>query len=146
MAATNNKDTFDEDFSQLNWEDITTDMNRNKELLRTELTENIAVTSEVNRKVNGEVAIDLLYDVELQLTVEVGKKKLFISEVLKYDVGSIIELDNVVGQPLNIYIYEVLVGLGEIIEKEQKYGVKIIKILDEKKRLEVLSTKATTNI
>ncbi len=127
----------------LDWSDISGDIDKNRKMLRNELEESTDIASQIKKTSHsGAVAIDFLYDVSLNLTVEVGTRKMLISEVLKYEIGSIIELNNVVGQQLNIFVNDVLVGFGQILEKNHKYGVKITYLLDERQRLEALSEKA----
>jgi len=134
----------------LNWSDVTNELIRNKELVRAE-NEVLFPKGEVarNKPANKATALSLefLYDIPLTLRVEVGGKRMLVSEVLGLESEGILELDKAVGQPLDIYVNDVLVGYGVIVEQEKKYGIKITEILDEKERLAALhlGTSATIN-
>ncbi|MBL0690884.1 MAG: FliM/FliN family flagellar motor switch protein [SAR324 cluster bacterium] len=138
----------------LDWGDLDNEIKLNKELVR----DNSAPTSVVggssssgtkaNTSIKPVDKIDLsfLHDVPLTLYVDVGTRKIILSEVLSYDVGSVVELDSSIGQPLNIYVNNVLIGMGTIVERSQKYGVEIVELLDEESRLEALSAKAFAKV
>lgn len=85
----------------------------------------------------GESAIDIHYllDVNLQITVEVGRKQFFISDVLSWAPGSIVELEKLVGEPLNLLVNNKAVAKGEVVVVNDKYAIKILQILDPHDRL-----------
>lgn len=85
-------------------------------------------------------AIDIHYllDVDLQVTVEVGRRLYFVSDILTWDPGSIIELDKVVGEPLNLLVNNKLVAKGEVVVVHDKFALKITEILDPQDRLQFL--------
>ncbi len=85
-----------------------------------------------------QVEIGYLMDVSLQVTVEIGKTLPYISTVLGWDRGSIIELDKLVGEPLSLLINGKQVAKGEVVVVNEKFAVKIIEILDPKDRLNYL--------
>jgi flagellar motor switch protein FliN len=76
----------------------------------------------------GENAMDLLLDVPLLISVELGRKRLTISEVLKLGVGSVVELEKLAGEPLDIFVNEHLVARGEAVMIGDRYGVRITAI------------------
>ncbi|MBI4081964.1 MAG: flagellar motor switch protein FliN [Candidatus Lambdaproteobacteria bacterium] len=88
----------------------------------------------------GKSAIDIGYllDVNLHVTVEVGRKPVYISSVLGYDHGSIIELDKLVGEPLNLLVNGKPVAKGEVVIVNEKFALKIIEIMDPQERLHYL--------
>ena len=85
----------------------------------------------------GEAGIDIHYllDVNLQITVEVGRKQFFISDVLTWASGSIIELDKLVGEPLNLLVNSKPVAKGEVVVVNDNYAIKLREILDPHDRL-----------
>jgi len=87
-----------------------------------------------------QVEIGYLLDVNLQVTVEIGKTHTFISNVLAWDNGSIIELDKLVGLPLDLLINSKPVAKGEVVVVNEKFALKITEILDPKDRLNYLQT------
>jgi flagellar motor switch protein FliN/FliY len=90
--------------------------------------------AKVNR---GDKFIDINYllDVNLQITVEVGRKRAYISQILAYDHGSIVELDKLVGEPLDLLVNKKRVARGEIVVLNEKFAIKITEILDPNDRL-----------
>jgi flagellar motor switch protein FliN/FliY len=86
------------------------------------------------------VDINYLLDVGLIVTVEVGRKDYFISDVLTWDLSSIIELDKLVGEPLNLLVNGKSVAKGEVVVVNDKFALKIVEILDPHDRLSFLQS------
>jgi flagellar motor switch protein FliN/FliY len=87
----------------------------------------------------GKIDINYLLDVNLQVTVEVGRRHIYISQLLAWGPGSIVELDKLVGEPLNLLVNGKPVAKGEVVVVNDKFAVKIISILDPHDRLAHLS-------
>ena len=89
----------------------------------------------------GKSAIDINYllDVNLQVTVEVGRRQYYISQLLGWDRGSIVELDRLVGEPLHVLVNNKPVAKGEVVVVNDKFALKITSILDPNDRLAFLS-------
>ena len=81
------------------------------------------------------IDINYLLDVNLQVTVEVGRREYFISDILSWDPGSVIELDKIVGEPLSLYVNSKPVAKGEVVVVNDKFALKIVEILDPHDRL-----------
>ncbi len=73
---------------------------------------------------------DILMDVPLEVSVEIGRVSKAISEILKFNNGTIIELDKLVGEDVNIVINNRTIGKGEVVVIDECYGVRITKILE----------------
>lgn len=73
--------------------------------------------------------IDLIMDVALEVTVELGRTKKSISEVLDFAPGTIIELDKVAGEPVDVFVNGKLVARGEVVVIEESFGVRITEII-----------------
>jgi len=86
----------------------------------------------------AQVGIDYLLDVGLQVSVEVGRRLYFISDILSWDPGSIIELDHIVGEPLNLLINGKPVAKGEVVVANDKFALRITEVLDPNDRLQML--------
>ena len=86
-------------------------------------------------------AIDIndLLDVNLQVTVEVGRRQYYISHLLAWGRGSIIELDRLVGEPLHVLVNNKPVAKGEVVVVNDKFALKITSILDPNDRLAFLA-------
>ena len=72
--------------------------------------------------------LDLLYNVKLKLSVRLGTKVVLLKDILKWDIGEIIELEQMVNEPLEILVNGIKIGEGEAVIVEGKFGLKIKKI------------------
>lgn len=79
--------------------------------------------------------LDMLYDVKLRLSVRLGTKVVLLKDILTWDVGEIIELEQMVNEPLEILVNGVKIGEGEAVVVEGKFGLKVKKIGKQKLRL-----------
>lgn len=82
--------------------------------------------------------IDLIQDVPLKVTVELGRTVKKISEVLEFGPGTIVELDKVVGEPLDILVNGQYVAKGEVVVIDENYGIRITDIINPTKRFSKL--------
>ena len=74
--------------------------------------------------------IDLVYNIPLQVTVELGKTKKEINEILKFNAGTVIMLDKVAGDPVEIVVNGKLIARGEVVVIDENYGVRITDIIN----------------
>ncbi|WP_100715411.1 flagellar motor switch protein FliN, partial [Leptospira perolatii] len=79
--------------------------------------------------------LNLLLDVHIALTVELGRTNMFIKDVLALSEGAVVELDNAVGEELDILANGKLVGKGRLVLLDDYYGIKITEILDPDRRM-----------
>ncbi len=79
--------------------------------------------------------LDVILDVPLSLTLEVGRTRLSIRELLKLTQGSVIELDRVAGEPLDVMINGTLVAHGEVVVVNDKYGVRLTDVVSPAERI-----------
>lgn len=95
---------------------------------------------DVNTQTAGEENqnLDLLMDVKLQLTVELGRCELPIKKVLELTRGSIVELDKVAGEPVALYANGKHVANGEVVVIDDNFGLRITNISDPEERMKGL--------
>lgn len=79
--------------------------------------------------------LDILMDIKLQMTVELGRTELPIRKVLELTRGSIIELEKVAGEPVELFANGKLVAHGEVVVIEDNFGLRITSITDPEDRL-----------
>lgn len=82
--------------------------------------------------------LDILMDIKLQMTVELGRTELPIKKVLELTRGSIIELEKVAGEPVELFANGKLVAHGEVVVIEDNFGLRITSITDPEDRLKGL--------
>ncbi|KQN56633.1 flagellar motor switch protein FliN [Erwinia sp. E602] len=83
--------------------------------------------------------IDLIMDIPVKLTVELGRTKMTIKELLRLTQGSVVALDGLAGEPLDILINGYLIAQGEVVVVADKYGVRITDIITPSERMRRLS-------
>ncbi len=79
--------------------------------------------------------LDLLLDVPLDVSVELGRSRMSIQELLALGPGSVIELDKIAGEPLDILVNNRLVARGEAVVVNDKFGVRITDIISPTERV-----------
>ncbi len=87
---------------------------------------------------HGEVStrrLDILLDVPLEVTVELGRAKMTIQDLLALAPGSVIELDKVAGEPLDIVVNDRLIARGEAVVVNDKFGIRITDIISRSERI-----------
>ncbi|MDL2288436.1 flagellar motor switch protein FliN, partial [Oscillospiraceae bacterium OttesenSCG-928-F05] len=82
--------------------------------------------------------LDLLMDVPLQVSVELGKSKKYIKEILDFNVGTIVVLDKLAGEMVDILVNGRLIARGEVVVIEDNYGARITDIISPAARIEDL--------
>jgi len=83
----------------------------------------------------GQGNIDLLMDVPMTLTVELGRAKMMIKDILSLGEGSIIELDKLAGEPVDLLINGKLIGKGEVVVIDENFGVRVTDIVSPMDRV-----------
>ena len=78
---------------------------------------------------SGQENIGLIKDVPLEVTVELGRTKKSISEILEFSPGTIIELDRIAGEPIDVLVNGKFVAKGEVVVIEESFGVRITEII-----------------
>ena len=82
--------------------------------------------------------IEFILDVPLLITVELGRTKMLIKDLLKLTHGSVIELDKVAGDPVEILVNDKLIAKGEVVVVNDKFGVRLTDIISPIERIEQL--------
>jgi flagellar motor switch protein FliN/FliY len=82
--------------------------------------------------------LEFILDVALQVTVEVGRTRMTIQDLLQLGQGSVIELEKLAGEPLDIYINGKAVARGEAVIVNDKFGVRLTDIISPEDRIEGL--------
>jgi len=94
---------------------------------------------ESETKANARRSIEMLYDISLPVSVELGRTSLLIKELLDLAPGSIVELDKLAGEPAEILVNGKPVARGEVVVVDENFGVRITSILSAEERVKNLS-------
>jgi len=82
--------------------------------------------------------IDFLLDIPLVVSVEIGRTRMLIKDLLQLGQGSVIEFDKLVGEPMEVLVNEKLVARGEVVVVNEKFGVRLTDISSPAERLKHL--------
>jgi flagellar motor switch protein FliN/FliY len=82
--------------------------------------------------------IDLIMDIPLKVTVELGRTKMVVSELLNLGQGSVIELSKLAGEPMEVLVNDKLVARGEAVVVNEKFGIRLTDIISPTERVEQL--------
>jgi len=140
-----------ENLDSLDWSDVESELKANRDQILSEVkAENSAQKEKKEGEDDegeggssdplskGDIDINFLFDVQLSIIVEVGRTQMLISDLLELEEQSIIELESMVGQPLDIRANDLLVARGEVIVVNEKFAVRITDIISPDNRFEAL--------
>jgi len=138
-----------ENLDNLDWSDVESELKANRDQILSEVKSESSGQKEKKEGEDdegdsndplskGDIDINFLFDVQLSIIVEVGRTQMLISDLLELEEQSIIELDSMVGQPLDIRANNLLVARGEVIVVNEKFAVRITDIISPDNRFEAL--------
>ena len=86
----------------------------------------------------GEVNIDVILDVPVTLSLEVGRTRLPIRSLLQLNQGSVVELERAAGEPLDVFVNGTLVAHGEVVVVNEKFGIRLTDVISPAERIRKL--------
>src|SRR5690625_1007250 len=89
----------------------------------------------------GQGDVDMIMDIPVQLSVELGRTRLTIKNILQLGQGSVVELDGLAGEPMDIFVNGYLIAQGEAVVVDDKYGIRITDIITPSDRIHRLNTR-----
>lgn len=87
----------------------------------------------------GQNDIDFILDIPVQLTVELGRTKIAIRNLLQLAQGSVVELDGLAGEPLDVLVNGCLIAQGEVVVVNDKFGIRLTDIITPSERIRKLN-------
>jgi flagellar motor switch protein FliN/FliY len=88
--------------------------------------------------VNNDRDLDFILDIPFELSVEIGRTRMIVNDLLQLGQGSIIELNKLAGDPLEIYINRKLIARGEVVVVNEKFGIRLTDIISPMERVKSL--------
>ena len=82
--------------------------------------------------------IDLLMDVDLPVSIELGRTKMSISDILSLGPGSVVELNKLAGEPVDLLVNQKIVAKGEVVVVDENFGLRITQLMTQEERLKTL--------
>ncbi len=86
----------------------------------------------------GVQSLDFILDIPLTVTVELGRSRMAIREILQLSQGSVVELSKFAGEPLEVLVNEKLIARGEVVVVNEKFGIRLTDIISPVERIEQL--------
>jgi len=87
---------------------------------------------------SGEMNLDVVLDLPVTLSLEVGRSRISIRNLLQLTQGSVVELDRAAGEPLDVYVNGTLVAHGEIVVVNDKFGIRLTDVISPAERIRKL--------
>ena len=87
---------------------------------------------------NKDRNLQLILDIPLRVTVELGRTKMPVNELLNLGQGSVIELNKLAGEPMEVFVNDKLIACGEAVVVNEKFGIRLTDIISTKERVEQL--------
>jgi len=97
-----------------------------------------AIAQQARDDAASERNIDMILDIPLEISVELGRTKMAIADLLRLGQGSVIELTKLAGEPLDVMVNGRLVARGEVVVLHDKFGVRLTDIISPRERIEQL--------
>ena len=99
----------------------------------------VGLSGKDNLAANFSEDMNLILDIPVKMTVELGRTKMTIKELLRLSQGSVVALDGLAGEPLDILINGYLIAQGEVVVVSDKFGIRITDIITPSERMHRLS-------
>ncbi len=100
--------------------------------------QDLSAASEKPKDAKAERNLDLIMDIPLKVTVELGRAKMVVHDLLALGQGSVIELSKLAGEPMEVLVNDKLVARGEAVVVNEKFGVRLTDIISPTERIQQL--------
>jgi flagellar motor switch protein FliN/FliY len=86
----------------------------------------------------GDINLDVVLDIPVTLSMEVGRSRISIRNLLQLNQGSVVELERATGEPLDVYVNGTLVAHGEVVVVNEKFGIRLTDVISPAERIRKL--------
>ena len=131
MADDNNIDTDNQDAADDSWGSDPSEQSDSEKVTMNELSDDSALNSDNEN-------IDVILDIPVTLSLEVGTTVIAIRNLLQLNQGSVIELDRLAGEPLDVKVNNTLIAHGEVVVVNEKYGIRLTDVMSPAERIKKL--------
>jgi len=121
---------------EIGWDDVKDEMEKSRQAApRAEVSD--PDFNELQKTGGGRSGFDLdfILDIPLTLTVELGRCRMLINELLQLGQGSVVELQKIAGEPMDVYVNQRLIARGEVVVINEKFGVRLTDIISPAERI-----------
>ena len=131
MADDNNIDTDNQDAADDSWGSDPSEQSDSEKVTMNELSDDSAFNGDNEN-------IDVILDIPVTLSLEVGTTVIAIRNLLQLNQGSVIELDRLAGEPLDVKVNNTLIAHGEVVVVNEKYGIRLTDVMSPAERIKKL--------
>jgi len=136
MKGTASESKSDENIS---WDDVQQEMESSKKQPKTAVSAaNFEELHKTERRNGTAIDIDFILDIPLTVTVELGRSRMLIGELLQLGQGSVVELAKFAGEPMDVFINQRLIAKGEVVVVNEKFGIRLTDIVSPAERVSKL--------
>jgi flagellar motor switch protein FliN/FliY len=86
----------------------------------------------------GNINADVLQNISVSLSIEVGRAQIKIKDLMRLTQGSVVELDRIAGEPLDLLVNNTVVAQGEVVLVNDRYGIRLTRVVPSTERLKSL--------
>jgi len=135
-SLTKGLDSDNKGDENVTWDDVKEDMEASKKQTKTAAsTANFEELQNAERKNSAAIDIDFILDIPLTVTVELGRARMLIGQLLQLGQGSIVELAKFAGEPMDVFINQRLIAKGEVVVVNEKFGIRLTDIVSPAERV-----------
>ncbi len=130
----------------ISWDDVAGELEEQRTMIKDEAAGKAAPAADdgLLSSLNGEQRqqlppnIGFILDIPLQLSVEIGRARMIINDLLQLGQGSVIELEKLAGEPFDVLVNNKLIARGEVVVVNEKFGIRLTDIISPTERIEQL--------
>jgi len=146
LAEQSTQDVVDD----ISWDDVAGELEQQREMIKEEAAAKIGgeageqhddgLLSTLNDEQRQQLPpnIDFILDIPLQLSVEIGRVRMIINDLLQLGQGSVVELEKLAGEPFDVLVNNKLIARGEVVVVNEKFGIRLTDIISPTERIEQL--------
>ena len=121
---------------EIGWDDVKDELEKSRQVApRTEVSDPDFNELQKTGGGKGSFDLDFILDIPLTLTVELGRCRMLINEWLQLGQGSVVELQKIAGEPMDVYVNQRLIARGEVVVINEKFGVRLTDIISPAERI-----------
>ena len=94
--------------------------------------------AEENGETLEDVSLDVILDIPVNISLQIGSSKISIRNLLKLNQGSVVELERLAGEPLDVMVNGTLIAHGEVVVVNEKYGIRLTDVISAQERIKKL--------
>lgn len=90
------------------------------------------------RKLDTDIDLDMVLDIPVTISMEIGRTKINVRNLLQLSQGSVVELDRLAGEPMDVLVNDTLIAHGEVVVVNDKFGIRLTDVISAEERIKKL--------